>query len=141
MGTPSSKQAAAIVAIVAVLCVLIAVSVLKQQQQKRPPPQSVPTTPSGLLPNPAGWSPTPASTTASSYYSGWLPAKATWYGAPTGAGPMDNGNALQHFGIFLSVFVQLISAMWLTNPTQSCRRCMRVQAHQPLPLLVHDILW
>jgi hypothetical protein len=26
-----------------------------------------------------------------SYSSGWLPAKATWYGAPTGAGPDDNG--------------------------------------------------
>jgi hypothetical protein len=28
---------------------------------------------------------------ATSYSSGWLPAKATWYGAPTGAGPIDNG--------------------------------------------------
>lgn len=28
-----------------------------------------------------------------SYSSGWLPAKATWYGAPTGAGPVDNGGA------------------------------------------------
>uniref|UniRef100_A0A8R7UQA4 Expansin-like EG45 domain-containing protein n=1 Tax=Triticum urartu TaxID=4572 RepID=A0A8R7UQA4_TRIUA len=30
---------------------------------------------------------------ARSYNSGWLPAKATWYGAPTGAGPNDNGGA------------------------------------------------
>lgn len=28
---------------------------------------------------------------ASAYGSGWLPARATWYGAPTGAGPDDNG--------------------------------------------------
>lgn len=24
----------------------------------------------------------------------WLPAKATWYGAPTGAGPDDNGTCI-----------------------------------------------
>ncbi|GJN20086.1 hypothetical protein PR202_gb07414 [Eleusine coracana subsp. coracana] len=30
---------------------------------------------------------------ATAYDSGWLPAKATWYGAPTGAGPDDNGGA------------------------------------------------
>ncbi|VAI53176.1 unnamed protein product [Triticum turgidum subsp. durum] len=32
--------------------------------------------------------------TARSYNSGWLPAKATWYGAPTGAGPNDNGTLI-----------------------------------------------
>ena len=31
---------------------------------------------------------------ARSYNSGWLPAKATWYGAPTGAGPNDNGTPI-----------------------------------------------
>ncbi|KAM0852686.1 hypothetical protein ACQ4PT_049396 [Festuca glaucescens] len=30
---------------------------------------------------------------AVSYSSSWLPARATWYGAPTGAGPDDNGGA------------------------------------------------
>ncbi|XP_062205589.1 expansin-B6-like [Phragmites australis] len=32
-------------------------------------------------------------TSATSYYSDWVPAKATWYGAPNGAGPDDNGGA------------------------------------------------
>ncbi|KQJ97765.1 expansin-B2 [Brachypodium distachyon] len=30
---------------------------------------------------------------ARSYSSAWLPAKATWYGAPTGAGPANGGGA------------------------------------------------
>ncbi|GJM87887.1 hypothetical protein PR202_ga03886 [Eleusine coracana subsp. coracana] len=84
---PSAKQAAAIAAVVVVLCVLVAVSVHKQQQQEHPTSPPTPTT------TPVSWSPTPASTVANSYNSGWLPAKATWYGAPTGAGPIDNGGA------------------------------------------------
>jgi hypothetical protein len=34
-----------------------------------------------------------------SYSSGWLPAKATWYGAPTGAGPVDNGKDCNRYTI------------------------------------------
>ena len=32
---------------------------------------------------------------ARSEAAGWLPAKATWYGAPNGAGPDDNGTCLR----------------------------------------------
>ena len=31
---------------------------------------------------------------ARSYNSGWLPAKANWYGRPTGAGPEDNATLI-----------------------------------------------
>jgi hypothetical protein len=35
---------------------------------------------------------------------GWHYAKATWYGAPTGAGPLDNG-ILLHLSILTFLFI------------------------------------
>jgi hypothetical protein len=104
----SPKQTAAIVIVVVVLSVLIAISVIKQQHKNTSP---------GTNPYDSPFAANSYNFTspASSYNSGWLPAKATWYGAPTGAGPVDNGKGLQHFKIFLPVFVQFICAMWLTN--------------------------
>jgi hypothetical protein len=105
--TMSPKQTTAIVTVVIVLSVLITVSVIKQQQKN---------TSSGANPYDSPFSANSYNFTspASSYNSSWLPAKATWYGAPTGAGPVEG---LQHFKIFLPVFVQFICAMWLTNPS------------------------
>jgi cytochrome b len=82
-----STKAVAAVALVAVLSVLGATGVRAQQENY-------------------------TASLATSYSSGWLPAKATWYGAPTGAGPNDNGkdqvSPLWCPGAFL------IWAMWLT---------------------------
>jgi hypothetical protein len=119
----SPKQTAAIVTVVVILSVLIAVSVIKQQAKNAsstanstsPDSPYTSTSPDSSYTYTSPDS--PYASTASSYNSDWLPAKATWYGPPTGAGPVDNGKGLQHFKIFLSVFVQFIYAMWLTNPS------------------------
>jgi hypothetical protein len=120
----SPKQTAAIVAVVIILSVLITVSVIKQQAKNASSTANSYNSTSPDSPYTSPDSPytytspgSPYSPTASSYNSDWLPAKATWYGPPTGAGPVDNGKGLQHFKIFLSVFVQFIYAMWLTNPS------------------------
>jgi len=78
---------------------------------------------------------------ARSYNSGWLPAKATWYGAPTGAGPNDNGTTIYiytfaciTFAVPTYIVIMLFSSIWI------CRRCLRLQECQPVPFLLHDVL-
>jgi hypothetical protein len=61
------------VALAALLSVLAAYGARAQQQQQ--PSNATESQDRSLL----------------SYSGGWLPARATWYGAPTGAGPDDNG--------------------------------------------------
>jgi hypothetical protein len=65
MVPPSTTRAFAAVALVAVLSVLATTGVRAKENYN--------------------------TSLATSYNSDWLPAKATWYGAPTGAGPDDNG--------------------------------------------------
>lgn len=52
------------------------------------------------------------------YTNDWLPAKATWYGQPNGAGPDDNGTACDIFARFSSsspTICCFFPAMWLTK--------------------------
>jgi hypothetical protein len=92
---------------------------------------------------------------ATRYYGGWVSARATWYGQPNGAGPDDNGERLGTSCIFFQdpfpsplrrhlCFVDLGNAAHLLLPDplnlRYCRWCLRVQAHQPVPVHVHGLL-
>jgi len=46
-----------------------------------------------------------------SYSSGWLPARATWYGAPTGAGPDDNGKDPHSASLHVVVHCNVVHPM------------------------------
>ena len=82
---------------------------------------------------------------------GWLPAKATWYGAPNGAGPDDNGMyALLSVSVVLtSWFVVSHACHPSSNAVADIVSCVRfcfcrwrlwLQGHQPVPVHVHDVV-
>uniref|UniRef100_A0A8R7PYT1 Expansin-like EG45 domain-containing protein n=1 Tax=Triticum urartu TaxID=4572 RepID=A0A8R7PYT1_TRIUA len=59
-----------------------------------PPPlhlSLLPHTPRPITPTPVPATPSPGSGSTNVDAGGWLDARATWYGAPDGAGPLDNG--------------------------------------------------
>jgi hypothetical protein len=68
----------------------------------------------------------------------WLPAKATWYGAPDGAGPDDNGTYVRACDCDCQCPCACISDVAV--PYRICRRRVWVQAHQPVPVHVHDVV-
>uniref|UniRef100_A0A453J9J0 Expansin-like EG45 domain-containing protein n=1 Tax=Aegilops tauschii subsp. strangulata TaxID=200361 RepID=A0A453J9J0_AEGTS len=83
-----------------------------------PPPSSPPATgpPSygyGSPPPPAAIPPPPAANSSSNSTNvdagGWLDARATWYGAPKGAGPDDNGGACGFKNVNLPPFSAMTS--------------------------------
>jgi hypothetical protein len=76
---------------------------------------------------------------AKSYSSGWLAAKATWYGPPTGAGPEDNGKL--HIRRRRNVLLQHAAQPCSNNAARSVFRwCLRLQEREQVPLLLHDVL-
>ncbi|KAG2550594.1 expansin-B2-like [Panicum virgatum] len=60
---------------------------------------------------------------------GWLPAKATWYGAPNGAGPDDNGGACGFKGTNQYPFMSMTSCgnQPLFRDGQGCGSCYEIK--------------
>jgi hypothetical protein len=85
------------------------------------------------------------------YFRGWVPARATWYGHPNGAGPDDNGELMSTLAFFFATSPSspagiCVSSIWWATMWLHlldicyCRWRLRVQAHQPVPLHVHGLL-
>ncbi|XP_044978363.1 expansin-B7-like [Hordeum vulgare subsp. vulgare] len=77
-----------------------------------PTPDPIPTPdPAPATPPPALATPSPGSGSGSANGSmgGWLDARATWYGAPDGAGPLDNGGACGFKNVNLPPFNAMTS--------------------------------
>jgi hypothetical protein len=68
---------------------------------------------------------------------GWLDARATWYGAPTGAGPDDNGGACGFKNVNLPPFSAMTSCgnEPLFKDGKGCGSCYQVRT----PLTATDI--
>uniref|UniRef100_A0A453J9H8 Uncharacterized protein n=1 Tax=Aegilops tauschii subsp. strangulata TaxID=200361 RepID=A0A453J9H8_AEGTS len=103
-----------------------------------PPPSSPPATgpPSygyGSPPPPAAIPPPPAANSSSNSTNvdagGWLDARATWYGAPKGAGPDDNGGACGFKNVNLPPFSAMTSCgnEPLFKDGKGCGSCYQIR--------------
>ncbi|XP_048568671.1 expansin-B7-like [Triticum urartu] len=105
-----------------------------------PTPNPVPATPAPApaTPSPGPITPPPAPATPSPGYgfgstngstSGWLDARATWYGAPDGAGPDDNGGACGFKNVNLPPFNAMTSCgnEPLFKDGKGCGSCYQIR--------------
>jgi hypothetical protein len=86
-----------------------------------------------VAPNPpAGVTPAPAANSSANGTNpdaGWLDARATWYGAPTGAGPDDDGGACGFKNVSLPPFSAMTSCgnEPLFKDGKGCGSCYQVR--------------
>ncbi|KAI5002242.1 hypothetical protein ZWY2020_026892 [Hordeum vulgare] len=98
-----------------------------------PTPTPAPATPSPdpVTPPPAPATPSPGSGSGNANGSsgGWFDARATWYGAPDGAGPLDNGGACGFKNVNLPPFNAMTSCgnEPLFKDGKGCGSCYQIR--------------
>ncbi|KAF7064461.1 hypothetical protein CFC21_070763 [Triticum aestivum] len=98
-----------------------------------PPPAPAPPSPVPVTPPPVPATPSPGSGSGSgstnSSSGGWLDARATWYGAPDGAGPDDNGGACGFKNVNLPPFNAMTSCgnEPLFKDGKGCGSCYQIR--------------
>ncbi|XP_047089145.1 expansin-B7-like isoform X1 [Lolium rigidum] len=94
------------------------------------PPSATPpvTTPAPFV-APSPPAPDSSANGTNAYTGGWLDARATWYGAPTGAGPDDNGGACGFKNVNLPPFSAMTSCgnEPLFKDGKGCGSCYQIR--------------
>uniref|UniRef100_A0A0E0GFK3 Expansin-like EG45 domain-containing protein n=1 Tax=Oryza nivara TaxID=4536 RepID=A0A0E0GFK3_ORYNI len=132
----------------ALLCLLAAHGCSAKHHKPKPTPggisgnasssssnSSTPSIPPPVAPTPTAPTPIPSPGTGSSNSSsgggggGWLNARATWYGAPNGAGPDDNGGACGFKNVNLPPFSAMTSCgnEPLFKDGKGCGSCYQIR--------------
>ncbi|XP_034600885.1 expansin-B1 [Setaria viridis] len=78
------------------------------------------------------WAP-PGPNITTDYNGRWLPARATWYGQPTGAGPDDNGGACGIKDVNLPPYAAMTSCgnLPLFKDGKGCGSCYEIKCKVP----------
>ncbi|KAK1695786.1 hypothetical protein QYE76_012483 [Lolium multiflorum] len=77
----------------------------------------------------------PGANITTKYDTKWLPAKATWYGKPTGAGPKDNGGACGIKDVNLAPYLGMTACgnVPIFKDGKGCGSCYEVKCKKPEP--------
>ncbi|KAF6984109.1 hypothetical protein CFC21_002159 [Triticum aestivum] len=77
----------------------------------------------------------PGPNITTNYNNQWLPAKATWYGKPTGSGPKDNGGACGIKDVNLAPYNGMIACgnVPIFKDGKGCGSCYEIKCQKPSP--------